>query len=249
MKKIYYLCPLLLLLLTSCYNTKIAVGELPQNTPLLEVGSVWTNHFIYGLIPGNNASLNAKDYVGDNNSYIVKTSHPFIHQLVGALTLGIYTPSETKFYVPASGINTNTIAFIPKIAFVKNGYIAYEYDSQNQYLNDVISDADYNTNILENGYYNSLRKTALKHLNIYKYLNPQLESFGFIDAIVGKYGNVVHAQLAIKEDIASHCTTSSIASLLQEIYNTLFLPIGEDYPDTQKLRIMIQLFSQPVRTS
>lgn len=243
MKKFYWLCTFLPLLLTSCYSTKITVGELPKDTPLLEVGTVWTNHFIYGLVPGNNASLDAKDYVGDNQSYLVKTSHPFIQQLVGVLTFGIYTPCETKFLIPAD-ITTNTVSFIPKIAYVKNGYIAYEYDSQEQYINDVIDDADYGTSIIDNEYHNILRKKAMDYLNLNRYRDHQSNNFGFIEIIVGKYGNVIHARLAIKEDIATRCSSASIASLLQDIYQTLFLPIGEKYPDTQKLRVIIPLLLQ-----
>lgn len=86
--------------LTSCYNTKVACGDISVKTPVVKVNSEWNHHFLYGLIPGNNADMEAEKYVEKSENYVVKTNMSFVNGLVGCLTLGIYTPTTTTYYIP-----------------------------------------------------------------------------------------------------------------------------------------------------
>lgn len=90
----------LVLLLTSCYNTRIFVGNVKPNEPVTEVNSVWTHHFLFGLVPGNNAKMSANEMVAGRENYVVKTNITFVNGLVSGLTMGIYTPTQTTYYVP-----------------------------------------------------------------------------------------------------------------------------------------------------
>ena len=96
-----FACLLVAVTLTSCFNTRILYGDVQREEPLVEINKVaWTHGFLFGLIPGNNAVLDSKAYVGDRDNFVVKTNQSFINLLVGGLTCGIYTPTQTKFYVP-----------------------------------------------------------------------------------------------------------------------------------------------------
>ena len=84
---------------TSCYTASTYVGNMNENTPEVEVKTVHHAHFIDGLVKGG--KVNAKDYgVGEN--YKVSHKITFVDGLLSALTFGIYTPSTSKIYVPAS---------------------------------------------------------------------------------------------------------------------------------------------------
>lgn len=85
---------------SSCYSTKITVGDLSPNEPMIKVNSEWNHHLIGGLIPLGNAKMRADDYVGDRDRYMVKTNQSFLNGLVGFLTLSIYTPTTTSYYLP-----------------------------------------------------------------------------------------------------------------------------------------------------
>ena len=72
--------------LTSCYNTRVIVGNVEKSEPL------------------NNANMKATEYVGDRENYVVRTYSSFLNGLVGSLTFGIYTPTSTVYYVPLKDI-------------------------------------------------------------------------------------------------------------------------------------------------
>lgn len=91
--------------LTSCFNTKIACGNISTKTPVVKVNSEWNHHFLYGLIPGKNANMEAKNFVENSENYIIKTNQSFVNGLVGCLTFGIYTPTTTTYYLPLKDIN------------------------------------------------------------------------------------------------------------------------------------------------
>lgn len=93
--------------LSSCYNSKIACGNITTKTPVVKVNSEWNHHMLYGLVPLNNAKMNANDYVDGAKNYVVKTNISFVNGLVGVLTLGIYTPTTTTFYVPMKEYTEN----------------------------------------------------------------------------------------------------------------------------------------------
>jgi len=90
--------------LTSCYNTRIVVGTVERNEPLIEVSREWNHHLIYGLVPLNNATMKAQEYVGNHRNYVIRTYWSFLNGLVGSLTCGIYTPTSTVYYVPLKDV-------------------------------------------------------------------------------------------------------------------------------------------------
>jgi hypothetical protein len=93
---------ILAFLFTSCYNTRIMVGDVSSNEDeLKQVHTEWTHHFLFGLIPGGNANANPADYLPEGQvDYMVKTNQSFWNGVVGSVTAGIYTPTQTKYYVP-----------------------------------------------------------------------------------------------------------------------------------------------------
>lgn len=107
MKKVFFCGAVLFasLSLTSCYNTKVVCGDITRQTPVVKVNSEWNHHLLYGLVPLKNAKMEAKEYVGNKKSYVVKTNQTFINMLVNAITFGLYTPTTTTYYLPIDDIN------------------------------------------------------------------------------------------------------------------------------------------------
>lgn len=99
MKKILFFA-ICAIALSSCYNTKILVGNVDAKTPMVEVNSVWNHHLILGLVPLNNATMKGEEFVAGRKDYMVKTFQTPLHFIVEWLTFGIYTPTQTTFYVP-----------------------------------------------------------------------------------------------------------------------------------------------------
>lgn len=104
MKKITYLvfCIGILLTTTSCFNTRLLVGNVEPNDPVIEVQKEWNHHFLFGLIPAENAKMKPAEYVDDKQNYVVRTNTSFLNGLVSGLTFGIYTPTQTTYYIPLS---------------------------------------------------------------------------------------------------------------------------------------------------
>ena len=103
MKKLIsvFACFLVAVTLVSCYNTRIIYGDVKKDEPLVEVNKImWTHGFLFGLIPGNNSIIDTKDFAGGANNYVIRTNQSFINALVGGLTCGIYTPTQTTLYIP-----------------------------------------------------------------------------------------------------------------------------------------------------
>lgn len=86
--------------LSSCYTTKVSVGDVSPNQPMVKVNSVWNHHIIGGLVPLGNASMRADKYVGDRTRYVIETNQSFLNLLVNFCTLGLYTPTTTTYYLP-----------------------------------------------------------------------------------------------------------------------------------------------------
>lgn len=86
--------------MSSCYNTRLYMGSVTQDEPLVEVNKKWNSQFIGGLVTTKSAKMNPAEYVDNAPNYVIKTNQSFLNGLVGAVTLGIYTPTQTKFYVP-----------------------------------------------------------------------------------------------------------------------------------------------------
>jgi len=78
------------MLLTSCYSYTSIVGKGAQGNSQT---TKWNHYVVYGLAPvGISDSKKMANGVKD---YDVHTRHTFVSQLVGLLTLGIYTPTVT----------------------------------------------------------------------------------------------------------------------------------------------------------
>lgn len=96
----------LALTLSSCYSTRILYGNVERNEPLVQVNREWNHHLIAGLIPVGNGKVEAAEYVGGAPDYVVKTNMSFLNLLVSGITFGIYTPTQTKFYVPLRSVDS-----------------------------------------------------------------------------------------------------------------------------------------------
>jgi len=85
-----------------CYfsHVLLLVGNVKPKEPVVEVNKEWNHHLICGLVPLDNATMDASEYVNGAENYIVKTNHSFLNMLVGCITGGIYTPTQTKYYLP-----------------------------------------------------------------------------------------------------------------------------------------------------
>lgn len=86
--------------LSSCYTTKVTVGNVSPHQPMTKINSEWNHHIIAGLIPVGKNKMRADNYVGDRTRYMIKTNQSFLNLLVGFLTGGIYTPTTTSYYAP-----------------------------------------------------------------------------------------------------------------------------------------------------
>ena len=102
MRKILLLATIILL--TSCYNTRILVGDVKPKEPVVEINSEWNHGLLWGLVPLNNATMKASEYVNNAENYVIKTNQSFVNMFVSYLTFGIYSPTQTKYYIPLKDI-------------------------------------------------------------------------------------------------------------------------------------------------
>lgn len=96
---------LLACMMSSCYNTRLLVGNVDPKEPLVEINQEWNHHLIGGLVPLSNATMKTAEYTNNAANYVVKTNMSFLNLLVGGITFGIYTPTQTKFYIPLKDAN------------------------------------------------------------------------------------------------------------------------------------------------
>jgi len=87
----------LMLAMPACYHATIETG-LPASTEVVE--QAWASGWIYGLVPPKPVATMAKCGSGVSK---VETQLSFANQLVGILTLGIYTPMAIKVTCASSG--------------------------------------------------------------------------------------------------------------------------------------------------
>ena len=111
MKKILILV-MVMLAMTSCYNTRMVVGSISPTDPVIKVNTVWNHHLIYGLVPLDNATMKTQEYIENQPNYVVKTYTSFLNALVSGLTWGIYTPTSTAYYLPLSALNVNNVSVL-----------------------------------------------------------------------------------------------------------------------------------------
>jgi len=79
---------LLLLLLPACYAAKVETGLPASKT---QIRQTFASSWIYGLVPPKTVAAAAQC---PNGVAVVETQLSFVNQLVGFLTLGIYTPMQ-----------------------------------------------------------------------------------------------------------------------------------------------------------
>lgn len=91
---------------TSCFRTRLYVGAARPADPVVQVSQEQFNHhFVAGLIPGGNTTMATSEYVDGAESCVVQTNMSFLNAIVGSFTCGIYTPTQTKYYLPVGEIN------------------------------------------------------------------------------------------------------------------------------------------------
>ena len=98
MSRTRFLLGLLVLLLAGagCYHATIETGATPSPTV---VRKGFASSWIYGLVPPSTVSTASQC---PNGVARVETQLSFVNQLVGLLTLGIYTPMEIVVTCAAS---------------------------------------------------------------------------------------------------------------------------------------------------
>ncbi len=92
----------LVLTATSCYNTRMYHGNVNENTQLVEVDKKWNTHLLGGLVSLKSAKLTEQEYNPGTENYMIKTNRNVWNSLISGITFGIYTPTQTKVYIPAS---------------------------------------------------------------------------------------------------------------------------------------------------
>ena len=102
MKKNLFFAVAVTALLSSCYCDKTIVGDVNSYDELVHVASTHNSHVIGGAIVTKN---NVKQFVGDTKDYVIANKQTFGDLIVSGITLGIYTPTTTKYYVKKDNPN------------------------------------------------------------------------------------------------------------------------------------------------
>ncbi len=85
------LCLGILFLLSGCYHARVTTSDSKPATVVVE--QTFASSWIYGLVPPK--EIDATDKCSSGVA-TVETRLSFVNQLVGALTLGIYTPMHIR---------------------------------------------------------------------------------------------------------------------------------------------------------
>lgn len=86
--------------MSSCYNSRVYHGTVSQNTPQIEVAIKRNPIMLWGILPLKNANQKATDIIGERTNYTTKTTWTFTDGLLNCVTMGIYSPTSTVYYVP-----------------------------------------------------------------------------------------------------------------------------------------------------
>ncbi|MGB5107652.1 MAG: Bor family protein [Candidatus Zixiibacteriota bacterium] len=95
--KLALIAGIALLLFAGCYHATIETGASPSTTVYKQA---WASSWVYGLVPPKTVEAQAKCPGGVSR---VETKLSFLNQLVGFLTIGIYTPMEITVTCAGSG--------------------------------------------------------------------------------------------------------------------------------------------------
>lgn len=79
-----------MLLTAACFHQVVQTGRAPGATV---IEKPWTSTFIFGLVPAAEINTAAQCPGG---VAVVETQRTFLNGLVGAITIGIYTPVDVK---------------------------------------------------------------------------------------------------------------------------------------------------------
>lgn len=85
--------------MTSCYTGRLAVGNTTVNEPVIKINKVKNHALIGGLVPLNNGHK-ASEFVNNTPNYVVKHQKSFVDGVLSFITIGLYTPTTTTFYIP-----------------------------------------------------------------------------------------------------------------------------------------------------
>lgn len=96
----FFLIALVCILMTSCYTSRVANGNITTTEPTVKVNSQKNHFLLWGLVPIGQQTQVAKEYVGDRKDYTTETSWTFVDGLLNCITFGIYTPTTTTYYLP-----------------------------------------------------------------------------------------------------------------------------------------------------
>ncbi|MEG2755747.1 MAG: hypothetical protein RR931_03965, partial [Mucinivorans sp.] len=81
MKKLILLL-LLVASVSSCYNTRLYMGDVKKTDPVVKVNTQWNGHFLFGLVAGKNArTQDPSQFVNGASNYVVKTRTTFVDGL------------------------------------------------------------------------------------------------------------------------------------------------------------------------
>jgi hypothetical protein len=86
-----------LIVLAGCYHATVETGATPST---IVIDKSFASAWIYGLVPPSTVSTEQRC---TNGVAKVETQHTFLNQLVGFITLGIYTPMQIKVTCAAVG--------------------------------------------------------------------------------------------------------------------------------------------------
>lgn len=120
MRRLIIVCTIATML-CSCYTSRILVGDTKPKEPMIEVAKSHDAHFIGGLV--KTAKNIAEEHIGDAENYMIRSQYGFGDIVLSAITVGIYTPTTSKYYIPIRYIDS----FTPKGPRVKpekeNGFM------------------------------------------------------------------------------------------------------------------------------
>lgn len=92
----------LTVLLTGCYHQVVRTGATAGGTV---IERPWTSTFLFGLVPATTIETASECPAG---VAVVETQQTLVNGVVGALTLGIYTPQTVTITCAAGGSGTET---------------------------------------------------------------------------------------------------------------------------------------------
>lgn len=104
MKKTFLLL-IIAFTMSSCYTSSVYHGTVTKITPQVEIAVVRNPIMFWGLLPLKNADQKASDNVGNKTNYTTTTQWTFTDGLLNCVTMGIYSPTTTKYFVPLDEIN------------------------------------------------------------------------------------------------------------------------------------------------